>query len=132
MLGKEGGALQKMLLPFKLGLGGTIGNGEMMMSWIALSDLMRMYQFLMDNKVEGVFNAVSTKPVSNEAFTKSLGKALDRPTFLPLPEFVLKLLYGEGATVLLDSKEVYPRAILDKGFVFEYEEIDRVLISHNI
>ncbi len=132
VLGKEGGALKKMLLPFKLGMGGIIGSGEMMMSWIALSDLMRMYQFLVQHKHEGIFNAVTPKPVSNTTFTKSLGKALRRPTLLPLPAFVLKVLYGEGASVLLDSKDVYPKAIEEKGFVFEYEEIDRLLTSYNI
>jgi len=132
VLGKEGGALKKMLLPFKLGMGGTISSGEMMLSWIALSDLICMYQFLVQHRYGGIFNAVTSKPVSNKVFTKSLGKALKRPTFLPLPEFVLKLFYGEGASILLDSKEVYPKAIEEKGFVFEYEEIDRLLTSHNI
>ena len=131
VLGKEGGALQKMLLPFKLGLGGTIGNGEMMMSWIALSDLMRMYQYLVENKLEGVFNAVSPTPVNNTTFTESLGKALHRPTFLPLPAFVLNLLYGEGASVLLDSKEVYPRTILDKGFVFHFDNITTLFTKND-
>jgi len=132
VLGKEGGALKKMLLPFKLGMGGTIGSGEMMMSWIALSDLMHMYQFLVQHRYEGIFNAVTPKPVSNKVFTKSLGKALKRPTFLPLPEFVLKLFYGEGASILLDSKEVYPKAIEEKGFVFEYEEIGLIFRSKDV
>jgi len=115
-----------------LGLGGTIGNGEMMMSWIALSDLMRMYQFLVQHRYEGIFNAVTPKPVTNKVFTKSLGKALHRPTFLPLPGFVLKLFYGEGASILLDSKEVYPKAIEEKGFVFEYEEIELIFRSKDV
>ena len=130
VLGKEGGALAKMCLPFRLGLGGTIGDGKMTMSWIAIEDLMRMYRFLIEGRHEGIFNAVSPNPVSNKVFTKALGKALHRPTFLPLPEVVLKLLYGEGASVLLDSKEVYPKAIVEQGFVFEYEEIDSVLSSY--
>jgi len=132
VLGKEGGALKKMLLPFKLGMGGIIGSGEMMMSWIAIDDLIRMYQFLVQYRYEGIFNAVTPKPVTNKVFTKSLGKALHRPTFLPLPGFVLKLFYGEGASILLDSKEVYPKAIEEKGFVFEYEEIELIFRSKDV
>ncbi len=129
VLGKNGGALQKMLLPFKLGLGGVIGDGKMMTSWIHISDLMKMYQFLIDHKAEGVYNAVAPHPVTNSTFTRALGKALGRPTFMSLPIFVLKAIYGEASCVLTDSKEVYPKKIEALGFSFGYDTIDDALVE---
>ncbi|MGD9718483.1 MAG: TIGR01777 family oxidoreductase [Sulfurimonadaceae bacterium] len=123
ILGKNGGALSQILPPFKLGLGGIIGDGKMMTSWIDIEDLMRIYKFIIEKKLTGTYNAVAPKPVSNYEFTKTLGKVLHRPTLFPLPVFVLKLLFGEGATVLTGSKEVYPKAILEKGFSFKYPDI---------
>jgi len=127
VLGKEGGALSKMLLPFKLGIGGNIGNGKMMTSWIALDDLMGIYHFLINQKEEGVFNAVSPNPVDNASFTKALGKVLHRPTFMPLPTQVLNLIYGEASCILTDSKEVYPQRLLDMKFAFKHPTIDDAL-----
>jgi len=127
VLGKEGGALAKMLLPFKLGLGGNIGNGKMMTSWIALDDLMGIYRFLIEEKIEGIFNAVSPNPVDNAGFTKALGKVLHRPTFMPLPTQVLNLIYGEASCVLTDSKEVYPRHLINEGFEFKHTVINEAL-----
>jgi uncharacterized protein (TIGR01777 family) len=124
VLDEGGGALKQMLLPFKLGLGGVIGNGKMMMSWVTLDDLVRMYAHIMTHHLEGTYNAVSPTPVTNTTFTKALGKALHRPTFFPLPTFVLSLLYGEGASVLTDSKEVYPKAIEKSGFNFNAPTIE--------
>ena len=124
VLGKEGGALAKMLLPFKLGLGGNIGDGKMMTSWIAVDDLMRIYLFLIEQKEEGVFNAVSPNPVDNANFTKALGKVLHRPTFMPLPTQVLNFIYGEASCILTDFKEVYPKYLIDKGFKFKYPVLE--------
>lgn len=129
LLGADGGALAKMLLPFRLGFGGVIGDGKMMTSWIDIDDLMRIYQFVIDNKLEGVFNATAPKPVSNRQFTRALSKVLHRPSIFPLPVFVLKLIYGEASTVITGSKEVYPRALMNAGFEFRYEEIGSSL-SH--
>ncbi|MBA1421587.1 MAG: TIGR01777 family protein [Epsilonproteobacteria bacterium] len=127
VLGKEGGALSKMLLPFRLGLGGNIDNGKMMTSWIQIDDLMSIYHFLIDTKETGIFNAVTPHPVDNAIFTKALGKALNRPTLLPLPKQILKLIYGEASCALIDSKEVYPKRLTDKGFKFRYPEINEAL-----
>ncbi len=127
VLGKEGGALSQMLLPFKLGLGGPIGNGRMFVSWIDIADLMRIYDFLIKNSLSGVFNAVSPNPVTNKKFTKALAKALNRPAFIPVPIFLLKILYGEAASVLTSSKIVYPKRLLQKGFIFKYSSIDTCL-----
>jgi uncharacterized protein len=128
ILGNDGGALTQMLLPFKMGVGGTIGDGKMMMSWIDIEDLVDIYSYLVEHKLEGVFNATAPEPVSNYKFTKALGDVLNRPTVLPLPEFILKLLFGEGSTVLTGSKEVYPKALKMKGFKFKYENIQESLV----
>ncbi len=124
ILGPEGGALAQMLTPFRLGVGGIIGNGQMMTSWIDIADLMKIYAFVMDKRLTGIFNAVSPNPVTNYTFTKTLGRVLHRPTVLPIPEFALRLMYGEAASVLTGSKEVYPRALLEAGFIFEYPELE--------
>lgn len=127
ILGPDGGALAQMLTPFKMGVGGIIGDGKMMTSWIDVHDLVRIYEHIIDKKLAGTFNATAPQPVSNYVFTKALGKVLNRPTVFPLPEFVLKLLFGEGSTVLTGSKEVYPKALLESGFEFHYPDIDASL-----
>ena len=128
VLGKNGGALDKMLPAFKAGLGGILGNGQMVMSWIDIDDLVAIYRFVLENKLEGIFNATAPQPLSNYHFTKILGKVLHRPTWLPLPSFIIKLLFSEGAVVLLDIKEAYyPKALLDKGFHFSYPDAESSL-----
>lgn len=127
VLGSDGGALKQMLTPFKLGVGGIIGDGKMKMSWIDISDLINIYQFLMDKRLIGTFNASSPNPVTNYEFTKTLGKVLHRPTMLPLPEFVLKLVFGEASSVLTDSKEVYPKELENAGFKFSYPTLQESL-----
>lgn len=127
ILGSDGGALAKMLTPFRFGLGGIIGDGKMMMSWIDIDDLISIYKFIIENELSGTFNATSPNPVTNHTFTKVLGKVLNRPTIFPLPEFVLKIIFGEGSTVLTGSKEVYPKALLDAGFEFKYKDIESSL-----
>ena len=127
VLGKDGGALEKMLPAFKMGLGGIIGNGQMVTRWIDSDDLVAIYAFVLEQKLEGTLNATSPHPLTNFHFTKILGKVLNRPTFIPVPAFIIKLLFGEGSTVLLDSKEVYPKTLLEKGFVFKYGDLETSL-----
>ncbi len=127
VLGIKGGTLDKVLPSFKMGLGGIIGNGQMMMSWIDLDDLMRIYEFVIENKLDGIVNAVSPNPASNFKFTKTLGKILHRPTLLPLPMIIVKILFGEGSIVLSGSKEVYPKVLKEKGFEFKYKNIEESL-----
>lgn len=127
ILGKNGGALAQMITPFNWGVGGIIGNGKMMMSWIHLDDLIGIYRHIIINRLTGIFNATAPNPVSNYTFTKALGKTLHRPTIIPIPEFALRIMYGEAASVLTGSKEVYPRKILDKGYVFRYPDIESAL-----
>lgn len=127
ILGKDGGALKQMLLPFKMGFGGIIGDGKMMTSWIDIEDLVRIYEHVLKYQLTGVFNVTAPNPVSNYTFTKSLGAKLHRPTFLPVPEFGLKMIFGEGSTVLTGSKEIYPKRLLESGFDFKYKDIDSSL-----
>ncbi len=127
IFGKNGGALTMMLPAFKLGVGGVIGNGKMMTSWIALGDLMKIYGFLFEKKPTGIFNACAPNPVTNRVFTKALGSVLKRPTLLPLPTFLLKIYYGEGAKVITDSKEVRPKRLQALGFEFDYPDITSAL-----
>lgn len=127
ILGLGGGALAQMLTPFKLGVGGIIGDGKMMTSWIHMDDLLKVYRFVIYNKLTGIFNAVSPSPVTNYTFTKALGTVLHRPTILPIPKFALRIMYGEAAAVLTGSKEIYPKALLDKGLEFTYSDIELAL-----
>ena len=129
ILGKNGGALSQMLTPFKWGAGGIIGDGKMMTSWIHLDDLIGIYHHIIERRLTGIFNATAPNPVTNYTFTKALGRALHRPTILPIPEFVLGIMYGEAASVLTGSKEVYPRKIQEAGYVFKYEEIEEALVN---
>jgi len=124
----NGGALAKMLTPFKLGVGGIIGDGKQAFSFIHLADLLRAYTFLIDNiNLDGVFNLTSPRPTTNYGLTKALGRSLNRPTFLPLPAFVLNLIFSEGAKVLTDGQSVVPKHLLDSGFKFEFENIDETI-----
>jgi uncharacterized protein (TIGR01777 family) len=127
ILGKDGGALGQMITPFKLGVGGKIGNGKMITSWIHMDDLMGIYQHIIDNQLTGIYNATAPNPVSNHVFTKALGKALHRPTILPIPIFALKIMYGEAASVLTDSKEVFPTKIMASGYQFRFEHVGQAL-----
>lgn len=127
VLGKDGGALKKMLLPFKLGLGGIIGHGNQAFSFIHIEDLKRAYSFVINNHLNGVFNLVSPKPSSNFELTRVLGAALGRPTILPVPQFILKFLYSEGAKVLTDGQDVIPARLESLGFNFEYKTIKETI-----
>jgi uncharacterized protein (TIGR01777 family) len=126
----HGGALEKMLPPFKLGLGGPIADGSQWMSWIHLHDLLALIQFLLtESTVRGVFNAVAPYPVTNAEFTRALGHALHRPAFIPLPAFAIKLLFGEMAQVITASQRALPEAATRAGFVFEFPEINAALAA---
>jgi len=129
VLAKDGGALEKMLTPFKFGVGGTIGSGKQWMSWIALDDLIKLIHFALENEnLRGAVNAVAPNPVTNEEFTKTLGKVLRRPTVLPVPEFAVKLLFGEmGETLLLQGARVVPKKLEDAGFEFEFANLEEAL-----
>lgn len=121
VLSKNGGALQKMLLPFKLGLGGPLGNGTQYMSWISLSDVVRSFIFIAENiNISGPVNLCSPNPSTNLEFTKTLGKALKRPTIFNAPSFILNLILGEMAeSLLLSSSRIVPNKLHQAGFIFK-------------
>lgn len=122
------GALKKMLPPFKIGAGGPIGNGQQIMSWIHLNDLVKIFiKAIEDQNMNGTYNGVSPYPVSNLEFTKALGKALHRPAFIPVPPLALKLAFGEMSSVILDSQTVVSKKLDEIGFKFDYPKIDQAL-----
>lgn len=127
VLGGEG-ALQQMLLPFKLGLGGKLGSGNQYFSWIHIQDHVRAVKHLIDNdSLTGAFNLTAPNPVTNETLTKTLGKVLSRPTFMTVPGFALKLAVGEMAHILLTGQRVIPKKLQESGFKFEYAELEQAL-----
>lgn len=119
VLTKQGGALSKMLLPFKLGLGGPVASGQQMMPWIHIDDMVNAIIFLLENpELQGPFNISAPNPVSNREFSQSLAKALNRPCLVPMPEFALRLMMGEMADLLVYGQNAIPQRLLDSGFNF--------------
>lgn len=131
VLSKNGGALAKMLPPFKVGLGGKIGSGQQIMSWIDLDDMLNAILFIINNpQIQGPVNMVSPNPVTNQTFTQVLAKQLKRPCLLPLPAFLIKLLFAEmGKELLLSSTCVIPRKLIDAGFSFKYATLEKSLLK---
>ena len=124
----SGGALAKMLTPFKLGAGGPLGNGRQWMPWVHVADLARLYVHAADHgEIRGPMNAVSPQPVRNTEFTKALARQLHRPAFMPAPYLGLRLVFGEFAQVLFASQRVIPKVALDTGFIFQYPDITSAL-----
>ncbi|VGO16964.1 Epimerase family protein [Pontiella desulfatans] len=129
VLSEKGGALSKMLPPFKIGAGGIIGNGKQFMSWISLHDLVEAITFLInDDESVGAINLVSPKPITNHEFTKTLGHVLHRPTIMPLPAFAAKIMFGEMAeALLLSSTKVIPKKLMEAGFKYKHEDLREAL-----
>jgi uncharacterized protein (TIGR01777 family) len=124
VVGPNGGALAKMLPPFRMGVGGRLGSGHQWMSWIHIDDLVALIALLVkESTVRGVFNATSPFPVTNREFTQALADAVHRPAILPIPAFALKLMFGEMSQVLLSSQRAVPDAAQRAGFVFEHPDI---------
>ncbi len=128
VLGKGGGALKKMLPAFKLGLGGPIGHGRQMMSWIHRDDMVAIIQLLLENpELCGPFNCTAPSPVTNKDFARALGQALHRPAFVPMPAPALKLMFGEMAELLFSGQKVLPQRLQEAGFVFRYPTLEPAL-----
>ncbi len=128
VLEDNGGALAKMLPPFKLGLGGPIGDGNQFMSWIHLDDLVNLYCAAANNKdMTGIYNGTAPHPTDNFHFTKALGHALHRPTLIPVPAIGLKLAFGEMSSVILDSQKVVSKRLPEPHFGFQYETIESAM-----
>ena len=131
VLSAEGGALPKMLTPFKLGVGGKLGSGRQYVSWITLEDLVRVIRRAVDDEsIRGPVNAVAPAPVTNEEFTKAIGRALGRPTFMAVPAFAVRLAFGEVADeLLLASTRAEPARLREAGFEFKHPEIGEAMRS---
>ena len=130
VLSAQGGALKMMLPLFRFGLGGKLGDGQQWMSWVTRNDLVRLLTFAAENDhVQGLLNACSPEPVRNVDFTKALGEAVHRPTFMPAPEFALKAALGEAAGFLLASQRVQPQRTQESGFGFESHNLAATLES---
>jgi len=128
VLGRGGGALAQMLLPFRLGVGGRLGTGEQWMSWIALDDLVSLIEFAIEHAaLTGPVNAVAPNPVTNAVFTRELAAALHRPAIFPVPAFALKILFGEMSQILLGGQRVIPQDALRAGFQFRCTDLGQAL-----
>lgn len=123
VLGRDGGALSEMLFPFRVGVGGNLASGKSWMSWIHLEDVLGMYEFVLNQSLPGIYNAVAPKPVQNKDWTRLLCKELGRPQNLSLPRVALKTLFGEMANVLLSSQKVSSDKITKAGYKFKYEDL---------
>jgi uncharacterized protein len=123
VLGAGGGALEKMLPPFRAFVGGRLGSGRQWMSWIHLDDLVGLIRRAINQPWQGAFNATAPKPVTNAEFTRELAGALHRPALFPVPGFALKAIVGEMSEILLASQRVLPKAATDAGFRFEYPDL---------
>jgi uncharacterized protein (TIGR01777 family) len=128
VLAKEGGALDRMLMPFKLGLGGRVGTGKQWWTWVGLDDVTAAYSFVLGADLSGALNLSAPNPVTNDQFTKALGKALRRPTVFPLPAFASRAAFGQmGEEMLLGGQRALPARLLDAGFEFSAPTIDVAL-----
>jgi uncharacterized protein (TIGR01777 family) len=128
VLSAEGGFLSRLLLPFKLGLGGPIGNGRQWMPWIHIDDQIALIDFLLHrNEASGPYNACAPKPVRNREFAEALGSVLHRPTFMPMPAFALKVGLGELSLLLLGGQRATPVRLLQAGFTFKFTDLRAAL-----
>jgi len=127
VLDPKGGALARILVPFRLGVGGRIGSGRQWMSWIHLGDLAEMFRFAVEKPVSGVWNGVAPEAVTNREFTRALAQSLHRPALFLVPAAALKLIFGEMSEVLLDSQRVVPRAPEAAGFRFQFPQLGPAL-----
>ncbi|MEI2263696.1 TIGR01777 family oxidoreductase [Erwinia sp. CGal63] len=128
VLAKQGGALGKMKLPFKLGIGGPLGSGQQYMPWIHIDDMLNAILWLLDNpQLRGPFNMVSPYAVRNEQFAAMLGHAMHRPAFMRTPASAIKLMMGESAVLVLGGQHVLPKRLEDSGFSFRWYQLDEAL-----
>jgi len=126
-LGRKGGALEKMLPPFRAFVGGKVGTGSQWMSWIHIADIVGLIRHAIEHPVSGVMNATAPNPVRNREFARELGAALHRPAIFPVPAMALRILLGEMASVLVASQRVLPKAAESTGYRFEFPDLDGAL-----
>lgn len=123
VLGSGGGALARLVTAFKTKMGGKLGSGTQWMAWIHMADLTGLYRFCAERDVSGVFNGTAPNPVRNETFTEALGEAMGEPTKISIPEFALKMMFGEMSEVMLASQRVLPVAAQAAGYEFQFPEV---------
>jgi uncharacterized protein (TIGR01777 family) len=130
VLDRHGGALQKMLLPFKLGVGGPVAGGRQPLPWIHVEDVVGIYlQALDDDNWSGPVNATAPRPVSNQEFSRALGRALHRPAIAPVPGFAIRALYGGMAKLVTEGQYAIPRRTAELGYQFRHPDLDEALAS---
>jgi uncharacterized protein (TIGR01777 family) len=130
VLSRSGGALGRLLLPFRLGLGGPVGSGRQWWSWVTMDDVVRAYLWALECPIAGPLNVTAPEPVTNRAFVKALGRALQRPVFAPFPAFAVRAILGEmGEELLLTSQRVLPTGLIADGFSFDHPSLDAALTS---
>jgi uncharacterized protein (TIGR01777 family) len=128
VIASGGGLLLRMLLPFRLGLGGRLGDGNQWMSWIHREDWLAIaHRMITDPSMSGVYNATAPNPVTNREFTRILAHRVNRPALLPVPAWVLKTALGERAELLLGSQRVLPKRLLAEGFSFQFEDLESAI-----
>lgn len=128
VLSREGGLLPLLSLPYKFFLGGPLGDGQQPMSWIHMEDVVHSFQHFMNNpSAQGVYNLTAPLPVNNLAFSTSLAKAMNRPSWIPVPTIAVQLALGEASTLALDGREVFPQRLLESGYEFKFMNIDTAL-----
>jgi len=129
VLDRNGGALAKMALPFKLYAGGRIGSGKQWMSWIHIDDIIDMFLWALQGNIAGPVNFVAPNPVNMKDFAKSLGKALNRPSLIPVPEFAIKLILGEAAAMVTNSNRIVPELATQNGYNYKYISLQSALFD---
>jgi len=128
VLGRDGGMMKQLLPPFRLGLGGPVGDGSQHFSWIHINDLIGAYRHALENpQMSGVYHICAPNPVTNLVFTRALGHALRRPTPFRVPQMLLKLVYGQGAEVMTSGQQVISERLPESGFQFRYPELDSAI-----
>ena len=128
VMGKDGGALDLMALPFKWFVGGPLGRGRQWFSWVHAGDLVEAFVFLLDRKeLSGPFNLAAPHPIQNRDLARVLGKTIGRPAWLPAPSFLIKMILGEFGSVILKGQRVFPKRLLDAGFTFKYPTMEVAL-----
>lgn len=129
ILDPTGGALGKMLPPFRFGIGGRLGSGKQWWSWITLHDVIRAIMFALENPISGPINITAPNPVTNQEFTSALARAMHRPAVFPVPAFALKLAFGGFSSEMLGSKKIIPEVLTEAGFTFDYPHIGAAIAA---
>jgi uncharacterized protein (TIGR01777 family) len=128
VLSRKGGALRPLIFPYKFFIGGPIGDGRQVYSWIHIDDVVEAIRFLIEHdSLKGVFNFSSPYPVTNSEFGKTISIVMKRPHYLPVPSFMLRLAFGEVANMVIEGQRVLPRKLLDNGYVYKYPTLDEAL-----